>query len=89
MLGLPVDADTPVVAMVWQGDNCVQIVRKLVGKTSPSESEPGTIRGDFCAHTQMNVIHASDSDESAAREIGLFFKNEEIIDWEDNLSSWI
>ena len=79
----------PVVAMVWQGDNCVQIVRKLVGKTSPSESEPGTIRGDFCAHTQMNVIHASDSDESAAREIGLFFKNEEIIDWEDNLSSWI
>lgn len=79
----------PVVAMCWQGDDCVQIVRKLVGKTSPSESEPGTIRGDYCAHTQMNVIHASDSDESAKREIALFFKDEEIFDWEDNASVWL
>lgn len=79
----------PVVAMVWQGDDCVTLVRKVVGATKPSEALPGTIRGDFCAHTNYNVIHASDSDESAEREIGLFFKKEEIFDWKDNLSEWI
>lgn len=78
----------PVVAMVWQGDDCVMLVRKLIGSTSPAEAHPGTIRGDFCSHTQHNIIHASDSDESAAREISLFFTDEEIIDWEDNASSW-
>lgn len=79
----------PVVAMVWQGDDCVTLVRKVVGATKPSEAAPGTIRGDFCAHTNYNVIHASDSDESAAREIGLFFNENEIFDWKDNLSEWI
>lgn len=79
----------PVVAMVWQGDDCVTLVRKVVGATKPSEALPGTIRGDFCAHTNYNVIHASDSDESAAREIGLFFKDEEIFDWKDNIAEWI
>ena len=75
--------------MVWEGDDCVTIVRKVVGATKPSEAAPGTIRGDFCAHTNYNVIHASDSDESAAREIGLFFKDEEIFNWEDSLKDWI
>lgn len=79
----------PVVAMVWEGDDCVTIVRKVVGATKPNEAAPGTIRGDFCAHTNYNVIHASDSDESAAREIGLFFKDEEIFNWEDSLKDWI
>lgn len=79
----------PVVAMVWEGDDCVTIVRKVVGATKPSEAAPGTIRGDFCAHTNYNVIHASDSDESAAREIALFFKDEEIFNWEDSLKDWI
>lgn len=79
----------PVVAMVWQGDDCVSLVRKVVGATKPSEAAPGTIRGDFCAHTNFNVIHASDSDESAAREIGLFFDENEIFDWKDSLSEWI
>lgn len=79
----------PVVAMVWEGDDCVTLVRKVVGATKPSEALPGTIRGDFCAHTNYNVIHASDSDESADREIGLFFKDEEIFDWKDNNAEWI
>jgi nucleoside-diphosphate kinase len=79
----------PVVAMVWQGDDCVTIVRKLVGATKVTESQPGTIRGDFGMHTNMNIIHASDSDESAEREIGLFFKPEEIIDWDDPMAKWI
>ena len=78
----------PVVAMCLQGDDCISIVRKLVGSTRPSEAAPGTIRGDFCLHTQCNIIHASDSDESAEREINLFFKQEELIDWEDNSSVW-
>lgn len=79
----------PVVAMVWQGDDCVTLVRKLCGATKPSEAAPGTIRGDFCLHTQFNVIHASDSDASAEREINLFFKPEEIIDWIDNTQSYL
>ena len=79
----------PVVAMVWQGDNCVSLVRKMVGATNPVDALPGTIRGDFCMHTSLNVIHASDSDESADREISLFFKPEEIYDWEDSLSDRI
>lgn len=74
----------PVVAMVWQGDDCVTLVRKLVGATKPAEAAPGTIRGDFCIHTNKNVIHASDSDASAEREINIFFKENEIIDWEDS-----
>ncbi len=78
----------PVVAMVWQGDNCVALVRKLVGATKPSDAEPGTIRGDFCSHTNHNIVHASDSDVSAEREIDLFFKQEELIDWNDESSLW-
>ena len=61
---------------------------KLVGKTKPSEAEPGTIRGDYCIHTERNIIHASDSDESAAREIALWFKDEEIFDWKDCEDGW-
>ena len=79
----------PVVAMVWEGDDCVTLVRKVVGATKPSEALPGTIRGDFCAHTNYNVIHASDSDVSADREIGLFFSEDEIFDWKDNNAEWI
>ena len=78
----------PVVAMVWQGDDCVTLVRKLTGSTKPTEAAPGTIRGDFCMHTQCNVIHASDSEESAEREVNLFFKPEEIVDWEDEAALW-
>ncbi len=80
----------PVVAMVWQLDNdeCVSLVRKVVGATKPSEALPGTIRGDFCSHTNHNIIHASDSDSSAEREINLFFKPDEIIDWNDESACW-
>ena len=78
----------PVVAMVWQGDDCVTLVRKITGATKPSEAAPGTIRGDFCAHTNHNIIHASDSDESAAREICLFFTEDELIDWNDESALW-
>ena len=78
----------PVVAMVLQGNDCVALVRKLSGATNPLEAQPGTIRGDYCSHMQHNIIHASDSDEAAAREIGLFFKPEEIFDWADDSARW-
>ena len=78
----------PVVALVLQADDCVTLVRKLCGATKPAEAAPGTIRGDYCTHTERNIIHASDSDESAAREISLWFKDEEIFDWNDCEDGW-
>lgn len=68
----------PVVAMVLEGEGAVAIVRKMMGKTNSAEAEPGTIRGDFALTIGRNVIHGSDSPESAAREIGLFFTPEEL-----------
>ncbi|HIW36643.1 MAG TPA: nucleoside-diphosphate kinase [Candidatus Treponema faecavium] len=78
----------PVVAMAWQGDNCVSIVRRLTGATDPLEAAPGTIRGDYCAHTQHNVMHASDSPENAEREVALFFAEDELFDWKDESAHW-
>jgi nucleoside-diphosphate kinase len=63
----------PVMAMVWQGRMAIEVVRKLAGKTNSAEAEPGTIRGDLALSHRYNLIHASDSPESAEREIGLFF----------------
>lgn len=78
----------PVVAFVLEADDCVTLVRKIVGSTNPKDALPGTIRGDFCSHTNHNIIHASDSNESAEREINLFFKPEELIDWDDQCELW-
>ena len=63
----------PVFAMVWEGDNVVELSRLLIGKTDPKEASPGTIRGDYAFTKSENVIHGSDSVESAIREINLFF----------------
>lgn len=79
----------PVVAMVLEGDNAIALLRKLCGSTKPEEAAPGTIRGDFAMHTNLNIIHASDSPESARREINLFFKPEELIGWKDGNNGWI
>lgn len=79
----------PVVAMVLEGDNAIALLRKLCGSTKPEEAAPGTIRGDFAMHTNLNIIHASDSPESARREINLFFKPEELIGWKDGNHGWI
>ena len=78
----------PVIAMVWQADNCVPLIRKFVGSTDPMNAEQGTIRGDLCMHTNLNIIHASDSDESAEREIKLWFNDDEIFDWHDCCTGW-
>lgn len=72
-------ASGPVVAIVLEGDSAVSAVRKMIGKTDSAEAEPGTIRGDLALTIGRNVIHGSDSTESARREISLFFKPEEML----------
>ncbi len=68
----------PVIAMVLEGDGAVVIVRKMMGKTNSAEAEPGTIRGDLALTIGRNVIHGSDSADSAKREIGFFFRPDEL-----------
>lgn len=63
----------PVVAMQWSGENAVAVARKIMGATNPQEAEPGTIRGDYGLVVTENLVHGSDSPESAARELALFF----------------
>ena len=69
----------PVVCMVIEGDDVISVIRKMIGNTDPKEAPPGTIRGDYALSKSENVIHASDSEEKAKREISLFFKEEELI----------
>jgi len=79
----------PVVAMVLEGDSAVSIVRKMMGKTNSAEAEPGTIRGDLALTIGRNVIHGSDSPESANREIPLFFKPEELLAYTRLDEAWL
>ncbi|MCM3037337.1 nucleoside-diphosphate kinase [Bacillus pumilus] len=79
----------PVFAMVWQGEQVVDVTRQIIGKTNPKEAPPGTIRGDYGLTVGKNIIHGSDSPESAEREINLFFKQEELTNWDQTISSWI
>ena len=69
----------PVAPMVLEGENVISTVRAMMGATNPQDATPGTIRGDFALTIDENIIHGSDSPESAMREIGLFFKEEEIV----------
>ena len=71
------DASEPVAWMVWEGQNAIKTRRKMLGATKKIYSELGTIRGDFCIDVGRNVIHGSDSVESAYKEIALWFKPEE------------
>jgi nucleoside-diphosphate kinase len=79
----------PVVAMVLEGENAVQMVREMMGKTDPQKSAPGTIRGDMAVAMSRNVIHGSDSDASAEREIALFFKPEELVAYARIDEAWL
>lgn len=79
----------PVFAMVWEGEGAVQVCRNLMGKTNPQESAPGTIRGDYCMVTGVNIIHGSDSAESAEREISIFFRPEDLVEYKRDGDKWI
>ncbi len=79
----------PAVAMLWEGANAVAVVRKTMGATDPAKAEPGTIRADFGLTVERNVVHGSDSVESARREAALFFLPEEILAYERLHPPWI
>ncbi|WP_033828549.1 nucleoside-diphosphate kinase [Bacillus andreraoultii] len=79
----------PVFAMVWQGENVISTARQMMGSTNPKDAQPGTIRGDFGLTVGKNVIHGSDSKESAEREIALFFNNEELTNYTKLINEWI
>jgi len=80
---------SPVVPMVWQGNNAVALARQLMGSTKPVEANPGTIRGMFGVDVSRNIIHGSDSVTSAEREIALYFKPEELIDYRKVGEEWL
>jgi len=80
---------SPVVAMVLEGKNAVAAVRDMMGATDPQKAAPGTIRGEFGLDIGRNVVHGSDSPASAEREIGLFFKPEELVEYKLDMQRWI
>ena len=80
---------SPVIVLALTGKDCIAISRKLMGATFGSKAEPGTIRGDFGVSNSFNLIHGSDSPESAQRELGLFFKTEELLDWTPAIQGWV
>ncbi len=79
----------PVIVMALEGKDVINIARKLMGATFGSKAEPGTIRGDFGVSNSFNLIHGSDSPESAQRELGLFFKPDELLTWTPMIQGWV
>jgi nucleoside-diphosphate kinase len=80
---------SPLIAIVFQGKNAVEIIRQMMGETDPAKAQSGTIRGDFGIDIGHNLIHGSDSQENASREINLFFSAEEIFNYDRELDTWI
>jgi nucleoside-diphosphate kinase len=80
---------SPVIVLAIAGKDAIAISRKMMGATFGSKAEPGTIRGDFGVSNSFNLIHGSDSLESAQRELGLFFKPDEVIDWKPLIQGWV
>lgn len=79
----------PVVAAVLEGLEAIRVVREMLGATNGLNAAPGTIRGDFSSSRQMNLVHGSDGEEAAAREIALYFKPEEIVEDTPTIAAWL
>ena len=79
---------SPLVAMALEGPNAIAIVRTMVGATRPHEAAPGTIRGDLALETAQNLIHASDGPETAVSELQLWFRADELVDYEREIDRW-
>jgi nucleoside-diphosphate kinase len=79
----------PLVAMAVEGPNAISLMRKMIGSTNPQEAAQSTIRGDYALVTAFNVMHGSDGPESAARELKLFFKEQELLTYHRNNDAWI
>jgi len=80
---------SPVIAIIFQGKNAVEIIRQMMGETDPAKAHSGTIRGDFGIDIGHNLVHGSDSLENAVKEIDLFFSEEEIFNYDRELDTWI
>jgi nucleoside-diphosphate kinase len=80
---------SPVIVLALEGKDAIAIARKMMGATFGSKAEPGTIRGDLGVSNSFNLIHGSDSPESAQRELGLFFKPDELVDWQPASRAWV
>ena len=80
---------SPVLVLVLEGKDAIAISRKMMGATFGSKAEPGTIRGDFGVSNSFNLIHGSDAPESAERELKLFFKPDELLDWKPASQGWV
>jgi nucleoside-diphosphate kinase len=79
----------PIVAAILEGLEVIRVVREMLGATSGLKAQPGTIRGDFSSSRQMNLVHASDGPEAAAREIALYFSADQIVSSEPTLTPWL
>ncbi len=79
----------PLVAMVLEGKDAIEVVRRTMGETDPANAGPGTIRGDLAIDIGRNLVHGSDSPEAAQREIDLFFQEAEILDYRRDTDRWI
>lgn len=80
---------SPVVVAVFEGKDAVAVVRSSVGATNPVQAAPGTIRGDLAVEIGRNLVHASDSLETARSEVALFFREDELLDWRRDTDRWI
>lgn len=79
----------PIVAAVIEGLEAIRVVREMLGATSGLKAAAGTIRGDFSSSRQMNLVHASDSPEAAAREIELYFTKDQLCAYEPTVTPWL
>jgi len=79
----------PLVAMAIEGEDAICMVRTLMGETNPANAAPGTVRGDYAVSIGLNLVHGSDSLESAQRELALFFKKDEILEYDRATDPWI
>lgn len=80
---------SPVVAMVWEGDDVIASARTLIGSTNPISAAPGTIRGDYAVKIGRNLIHGSDAPETAQQEIALWFGDSALTNWEPTVRGWL
>jgi len=79
----------PVVVMVLQGPDAIHVVRTTMGATNPADAQPGTIRADLGLVAERNLVHGSDGPETAAREIALFFDEDEVLSWSRDMDPWL
>jgi len=79
----------PVMAMVWEGPNAVAAIRQTMGATRPTEAAPGSLRHDFALEVGRNLTHASDTVENGEKEVVLWFKPEELVDWTRGVDTWV